>query len=185
MDSWPAAAGILEALPLSFHVADPIKHLIRWFSIKFPSRRFVWPYTRSPVRLRADLVRHLYDAFLCIPLKRAVKLGINYGPFPPLKMRYLIYIRHQALGSDQSPFQLQTHHLLILPAFSLSLLPCLLHHRLQHPAPYKSTAALGLSNTRFRMDPMTALTVATSVIAFVEFGGKLIGRYFEVRETTK
>ncbi|KAH6987173.1 hypothetical protein EDB80DRAFT_898423 [Ilyonectria destructans] len=35
------------------------------------------------------------------------------------------------------------------------------------------------------MDPMTAPTVATSVIAFVEFGGKLIGRYFEVRETTK
>ena len=32
---------------------------------------------------------------------------------------------------------------------------------------------------------MSALAVATSVVAFVEYGGKLVSRYFEVRETVK
>jgi hypothetical protein len=35
------------------------------------------------------------------------------------------------------------------------------------------------------MDPMSALSVATSLIAFVDFGGKLVSRYFEIKKNGK
>lgn len=35
------------------------------------------------------------------------------------------------------------------------------------------------------MDPLSALTVASSVVTFVEFGGKLVSRFCEIRDSLK